>query len=170
MNKKSKVFGLPKQIYIKTTGYSYTHLGRLFLRLFVGIMLLQFGIRQIGDFAIIAPTFPEMLGMNSGQTLNVLIWIEIICSIFIMAGFMTRLMIIPPFVAMIVAEHYLLCEVATTAPYLISWEQPGYLPIMFLGIYFFLLLVGPGKISVDYFLSLHLLHSSDHSEDELEEV
>lgn len=170
MNRNSKVFGLPKEIYIKTTGYSYTHLGRLFLRLFVGIMLLQFGIRQIGDFDILAPTFPNILGMGSELCLHILIWIEIICSIFIMAGFITRLMIIPPFIAMIVAEHYLLNEVATTAPYLISWEQPGYLPIMFLGIYFFLLLVGPGKISVDYFLSLHLLHSYDHSEDELEEV
>ena len=110
------------------------------------------------------------MGLGSEISLNLLIWIEIGCSLFIMAGFLTRLMIIPPFVSMIVAEHYLLSEVATTAPYMIGWEQPGYLPIMFLGVYFFLLLVGPGKISVDYFLSLHLLHTSDHSEDELEEV
>ena len=41
---------------------------------------------------------------------------------------------------------------------------------LFLGIYFFILLVGPGKISVDYFLSLYLLHSNDESESELEEV
>lgn len=170
MKRSEKVFGLPKKIYIASTGYSYTHLGRLFLRLFVGIMLMQFGIRQMGDFATYAATFPSICGIASDTCLNVLIWIEIGCSIFIMAGFITRLMIVPPFLAMIVAENYLLSDVATTAPYLISWEQPGYLPIMFLGIYFFLLLVGPGKISVDYFLSLHLLHSSDHSEDELEEV
>lgn len=170
MKSRANVFGLPKKIYITTTGYSYTHLGRLFLRLFVGLMLLQFGIRQIHDFSILAPTFPGVMGMSSELSLHVLIWIEILCSVFIMAGFLTRMMIVPPFISMIVAEHYLLKEVATTAPYLISWEQPGYLPIMFLGIYFFLLLVGPGKISVDYFLSLHLLHSSDHSEEELEEV
>lgn len=170
MKRNSNVFGLPKKIYITTTGYSYTHLGRLFLRLFVGVMLLQFGVRQIGDFSTLASSFPGIMGMGSELSLHLLIWIEIGCSLFIMAGFLTRLMIIPPFVSMIIAEHYLLSEVATTAPYLISWEQPGYLPIMFLGIYFFLLLVGPGKISLDYFLSLHLLHSSDHSEDELEEV
>lgn len=170
MKNNSKVFGLPKKIYIASTGYSYTHLGRLFLRLFVGLMLLQFGIRQIGDFSSLSSSFPALLGMSPEVSLQVMIGIEIVCSLFIMAGFMTRLMIIPPFAAMIMAEHYLLSKVATTAPYLISWEQPGYLPIMFLGIYFFLLLVGPGKISVDYFLSLHLLHSSDHSEEELEEV
>lgn len=161
---------MPKMIYIKTTGYSYTHLGRLFLRLFVGIMLLQFGIRQMGAFDSVAANFPCIMGMDSEMSLTALICIEVGCSLFVMAGFLTRIMILPPFIAMIIAEHYLLSEVATTAPYLISWEKPGYLPIMFIGIYFFLLLVGPGKISIDYFLSLHLLHSSDHSEDELEEV
>ncbi len=87
-----------------------------------------------------------------------------------MAGFLTRIMIFPPFVAMIIAEYYLLHDVATKASYQLSWEQPAYIPIMFLGIFFFLILVGPGKISVDYFLSLHVLHSSDHGEEELEEV
>lgn len=165
-----KVFGIPKMIYIKTTGYSYTNLGRLFLRLFVGLMMMQFGIRQLGDFPIDAQSFPAVLGMSSATSLAVMVTIEIGCSLFIMAGFLTRLMIIPPFVTMIMAEHYLLTNMVDAMPYQLSWQQPGYLPVMFLGIYFFLILVGPGKISIDYFLSLHLLHSSDHSEDELEEV
>ena len=167
---KSKVLGLPKKIYIKTTGYSYTNLGRLFLRLFVGIMLMQFGIRQWGDFDIVSASFPSVMGMSGETGLCMLICIEIVSSVFIMAGFLTRIMIIPPFIAMLVAEYYLLHDVVTTEAYKLSWEQPGYLPIMFLGIYFFLILVGPGKISCDYFLSLYLLHSSEHSEDELEEV
>lgn len=166
---KKRVLGLPKKIYITTTGYSYTHLGRLFLRLFVGLMLMQFGIRQAGNFDTLSQTFPSVLCMDSEWSLISLIAIEIGCSLFIMAGFLTRIMILPPFIAMIVAEYHLLHGVQT-ASYQLSWEQPGYLPIMFLGIYFFLILVGPGKISVDYFLSLHLLHTSDHSEDELEEV
>lgn len=167
---KQKVLGLPKQIYIKSTGYSYTHLGRLFLRLFVGIMMMQFGIRQWGDFANVSKTFPEVLGMSGETGLIVMIAIEIICSVCIMFGFLTRISILPPFAAMLISEHYLLSNLANTEAYNLNWEQPGYLPIMFLGIYFFLLLVGPGKISIDYFLSLYLLHSSEHSEDELEEV
>ncbi len=167
---KKKDIGLPKQISIKSRGYSYTHLGRLFLRLIVWIMLMQFGIRQWGDFAHYSASFPSVFGMSGESGLIALIVIEIMCSFFIMAGFLTRIMIIPPFISMLIAEYYLLHDVATTETYNLSWEQPGYLPIMFLGIYFFLLLVGPGKISVDYFLSLHLLHSSEHSEDELEEV
>lgn len=168
--KRKNVLGLPKKIYVTTTGYSYTHLGRLFLRLFVGIMLLQFGIRQIGNAAVIADSFPSVMGLGAEATLWTVVSVEIVCSVFIMAGFLTRVMLLPPFIAMTMAAYYLLHDVSTKASYLLDWEQPAYLPIMFLGIFFFLMLVGPGKISVDYFLSLHLLHSSDHSEDELEEV
>lgn len=166
---RKNVLALPKKIYVASTGYSYTHLGRLFLRLFVGIMLLQFGIRQIGDAAMLQDSFPAVLGMSSEASLWSMICIEIGSSLFIMTGFLTRIMILPPFIAMTMAAYHLI-HVAAKAPYMLSWEQPAYLPIMFLGILFFLILVGPGKISVDYFLSLHMLHSSDHSEDELEEV
>lgn len=159
-----------KRTYFRTTGYSYTNLGRLFLRLFVGIMLMQFGIRQLARFYELQEHFPAVLGMGSEASLIVMICIELICSLFIMFGFLTRLMILPPFIAMILAEYHLLHNSAVEATYLLDWQQEGYLPIMFLGIYFFLALVGPGKISVDYFLSLHIIHTENKSEAELEEV
>lgn len=159
-----------KRIYFRTTGYSYTNLGRLFLRLFVGIMLMQFGVRQLARFYEMKDIFPAVMGMGSEASLVVMICIELICSLFIMFGFLTRLMILPPFVAMIIAEYHLLHNSTVEAIYLLDWQQQGYLPIMFLGIYFFLALVGPGKISVDYFLSLHIIHTENKSEGELEEV
>lgn len=159
-----------QKIYFTSTGYSYTNLGRLFLRLFVGIMLMQFGIRQIVNFELLKDIFAQELGMTSHATLIVMICIEIVCSFFIMFGFLTRLMVIPPFIAMILAEYFILHKYVGEAAYLLDWQQPGYLPIMFMGIYFFILLVGPGKISVDYFLSLHIIHSENKSEGELEEV
>lgn len=159
-----------KKIYIKTTGYSYTHMGRLFLRLFVGIMMMQFGIRQWMTFDAIAQSFPTFLFFDSYSTLVLMIAIEIGCSLFIMLGFVTRLMTLPPFIAMCIAEYYLLHNVVLALPHTLSWSQQGYVPIMFIGIYFFIMLVGPGKISVDYFLSLHFIHSNNHSESELEEV
>ncbi len=51
-----------KRYYIRTTGYSYTNLGRLFLRLFVGVMLMQFGIRQMVHFLEMQDSFPAVLG------------------------------------------------------------------------------------------------------------
>lgn len=159
-----------KKFYIRTTGYSYTNMGRLFLRLFVGIMMMQFGIRQVTRFRESVGIFPDVLGMNPETSLIIMIIIEIGCSLFIMAGFLTRIMTIPPFIAMLFAEYYLLTHAVQEAPYMLNWTQVGYLPVMFLGIYFFITLVGPGKISVDYFLSLHFIHSDNHSETELEEV
>lgn len=158
-----------KQIYIRSTGYSYTNMGRLFLRLFVGVMLLQFGIRQWMNFDAEAPLFPPTLGMDPATSMTVMILIETVCSLFIMAGFCTRLMVLPPALAMIFAENHIISS-ASLASYQFSWTQPGFLPVMFMGIYFFILLVGPGKISVDYFLSLHFIHSDNQSESELEEV
>lgn len=157
-----------KQLYFKITGYSYTNMGRLFLRLFVGIMLIQFGVRQILHFDELKDLFPAVLGMSSETSLVVMILIELLCSLFIMFGFLTRLMVLPPFIAMMMAEWYLYHNYVSDVVF--DWMTPGFLPIMFLGIYFFILLVGPGKISVDYFLSLHMLHSENKNEDELEEV
>lgn len=159
-----------KKTYIRITGYSYTNLGRLFMRLFVGIMLMQFGIRQIAHYYEMMADFPEVLGMSASTSLIVMTVIEIGCSIFIMFGFLTRIMLLPPFIAMVIAEYYLLHDLVPELSYLIGWNQLGYLPIMFLGILFFLMLVGPGKISVDYFLSLYLIHNDNKSETELEEV
>ena len=160
-----------KQIYIRTCGYSYTNLGRLFLRLFVGIMLVQFAVKQILNYSAISGSFMSVAGMSPETSLTVLIVVEMVCSVFIMFGFLTRIMTLPPFIAMIIAEYDLIHDRFGDAAYMLSWQSEGYLPIMFLGIYFFIMLVGPGKISVDYFLSLHFIHSANKSEDEeLEEV
>ena len=159
-----------KKIYIKTTGYSYTNLGRLFLRLFVGIMLMQFGIRQAYAFDTAAETFPAVLGMSQSASLVVMILIEILSSLFLMVGFCTRIMTVPPIIAMVLAEWHILHDTMKIPAYMLTWADPGYVPVLFLGIYFFIILVGPGKISVDYFLSLYFIHSGNESEKELEEV
>lgn len=161
---------LLKRVYFWTVGYSYTNLGRLFLRLFVGVMMLHFGMEQYHAFDTLTATFPSVIGLSPQTGLTLLVATECICSIFIMAGLMMRIMIMPPFLAMIIAEHYLLTDYLGQAGWTIGWQQPGFLPIMFLGIYFFLLMVGPGKISCDYFLSLHIIHTDNKSESALEEV
>lgn len=154
-----------------STGYSYSNLGRLFLRLFLGLMLIQFGTRQIYDFRDLHAVFPAVLGMSGEVSLIIMIVIELLCGVFLMFGFLTRLMSIPPFIAMTVALFHLLNDANSVPPYLISWDNPVYLPVMFLGVIFFILLVGPGKISVDYFLSLHIIHGANRDEvEELEEI
>lgn len=158
-----------KKIYIFSSGYSFTHLGRFFLRMFVGVMLMQFAVRAWMDFdATVALTTPA-LGLSASAAVVCFIFIGIFCSLCVMTGFCTRLMALPPLFVMIVAECLSLAT-SPLPPNELSWTAPAFLPMMFIGIYFFILLVGPGKISFDYFLALHLIHKDDLSEDELEEV
>ena len=160
-----------KRFYLRTTGYSYPNMGRLFLRLFIGIMLLQFGLRQMSSFNEIKDSFPAVLGMTSELSLIIMIFIETVCSACRMVGMFTRILCAPPFIAMAVAEYYLLSDALSPAYYELSWQNLGYLPIIFKGIYFFLALVGPGKLSIAYFLSLHIIHAEDrHEAEELEQM
>ena len=163
-----------ENMFLSCTGYTYTNMARLFIRLFVGIMLMQFGIRQLVNFNNVVETFPGVMGMGSETSLILMIVIELGCSLLIMVGFLTRLATIPPIIAMIVAEHFILHDLLPdTLIYSITSTMPGYLPLMFIGIYLFILLAGPGKISLDYFISIFIISArgKDQSEtEELEEV
>lgn len=167
--------GLSKIIaktFVKCTGYTYSNMARLFMRLFVGVMFMQFGIRHLVSYDTIVNDFPTMLGLSSQTCLILMIIVEIVCSLFIMVGFLTRISAIPPILAMVAAEYYILHDlVPHISVYGLDSTQPGYLPIMFIGIYLFILLAGPGKISLDYFISLFIIGRSGKSEEEeLEEV
>lgn len=158
--------------FLRLTGYTYTNLGRLFMRLFVGIMLLQFGIRHLVNFGLLADTFPAVFGMTSTTSLVLMIIIETVCSLLIMVGFLTRLSTIPPIIAMCCAEYYILHDMVPNLPvYGLDSTDPGYLPIMFIGIYIWMLIAGPGKISLDYFISLYIINArGKDEEEELEDV
>lgn len=168
----SKINDIVANLFVKFTGYAYTNIGRLFLRLFVGVMFIQFGVKQLVNFNEMACTFPSVLGMGSETTLIVMIVIEVVCSLLIMVGFLTRFAVIPPLVSMVIAEDYLLSTLPVNVEvHSIHYSQPGYLPVMFIGIFFFFLLVGPGKISLDYFISLYIINRRGADEkEELEEV
>lgn len=155
--------------YTKITGYTYSNMARLFLRLFVGVMFLQFGIRQLVNYEALQETFPSVWGISPETSLIIMISVELICSLFIMVGFLTRLSTIPPIIVMIAAEYYILHDLlpANISPAAIGDTDPGYLPIMFIGIYLFLLLAGPGKISLDYFVSLFLIEKENRDEKEM---
>ena len=160
------------QTFVNCTGFTYTNMARLFLRLFVGVMFMQFGIRHLVGFDELRHTFPTIWGMSHETCLILMILIEIVCSLCIMVGFLTRIAVIPPIFTMIAAEYYIINNLLPdTLIYGIDSTQPGYLPIMFIGIYLFFLLAGPGKISLDYFISIFLIGRQGKDEkDELDDV
>ncbi len=158
--------------FVKMSGYTYSNLARLFMRLFVGVMFLQFGIRHLVNYSILRDSFPTVLNMSSECSLIIMIVIELVCSLSIMVGFWTRFNVIPPICSMIAAEYYILHDMLPNLPvYGLDSTDPGYLPIMFIGIYIYLLIAGPGKISLDYFISLYIIaQKGKYEEEELEDV
>ncbi|MDE7152715.1 MAG: DoxX family protein, partial [Candidatus Amulumruptor sp.] len=103
-----KFTDLLSRLFLKFTGYSYSNLGRLYMRLFVGVMFLQFGIRQLVNYHAMSVDFPSVFGWSSTTCLTLMIIIELTCSLCIMVGFLTRLAVIPSIVSMIASEWYIL--------------------------------------------------------------
>lgn len=162
-----------ESFFLRTTGYTYSNLSRLFIRLFVGVMFIQFGIRQLVNFHAMVPEFPAVMGLSSEASLVIMIVIELVCSLCIMVGFLTRLAVIPALISMIIAVYYVLHISPDDSIAGMTDMLPGYLPVMFAGIFMYLLLSGPGKISLDYFISLYILSRRGKDETqtkELEEV
>ncbi|MDE7396434.1 MAG: DoxX family protein [Muribaculum sp.] len=152
-----------EKLFLRFTGYTYSNLSRLFMRLFVGIMFLQFGVRHLVNFDIMSASFPAVMGMSSQTSLIVMILIETVCSLFIMAGFLTRLATIPPIISMIVAEYYIIHDLMPGIDMaMLTSTMPGYLPLMFIGIYCYILMAGPGKISADYLITIYIMERQGH--------
>lgn len=160
------MINLPKWIksfLMLNAAHTYSNLSRLFLRLFTGIMFLQMGVRQmthLGDFA------QSSMGSASESTLVTIVVVEIVCAVFIILGLFTRLTLIPSIGIMIYAEVAMMsASSASTAGQMFIFE-PGY-PIMFLGIFAYMLLAGPGKISLDYLSAIHTISEKDDEESEV---
>lgn len=148
-----------KNLFLYSAGHTYSNLSRLFLRLFTGIMFLQLCIRQMLSFEQIVPTFQGFLGMSPEMSMTVLVALELLCAVCIMLGLLTRLAVLFPMALMLVAENIIMSSPDSITNQLFNF-QPGY-PVMFIGIFVFLLLAGPGKISLDYIIAAHFTETAD---------
>lgn len=123
---------------------NYTDLGfnvaMLFLRLALGIMLMQHGYFKLVNFATMKDSFLNFLGMGSAVSLSLSIFAEFFCSIFIMIGLFTRLTVIPIIIGLVVA----LMKAHNNAIF-----GEGELPAVYVAGFLIIFLLGPGKVSVD---------------------
>ena len=149
--------GFFKNLFLYSAGHTYSNLSRLFLRLFTGIMFLQLCIRQMLNFDEIVHAYNGTLGLSPETAITVLVGIELLCAVCIMLGFLTRLAVLFPLCLMLVAENVILSSPANVSDLLFNF-QPGY-PVMFIGIFVFMVLSGPGKISLDYIIAAHFTES-----------
>jgi putative oxidoreductase len=75
----------------------------LALRLFFGILFFSHGLDKMINFNELSYTYPSVLGFGSYMTLMVSIFCEFACSLFLIAGLLVRITVIPMIAAMAVA-------------------------------------------------------------------
>ena len=116
-------------------------LGLLFLRLtFAGNMLFAHGLPKIVNFNTILPNFPDPINLGPKVSLILAIFSELVCSLLIIMGLKTRLATIPLIITMLVITFI----VHAGAP----WTKQEF-PLLYLYGFIAILLLGPGKISLD---------------------
>jgi putative oxidoreductase len=128
---------------IISTKYSNTafSFATLVLRLGLGvIMLVTHGSEKLLHFSKYSQGFADPFHVGSITSLSLDIFAEFFCSCLVILGLFTRLAVIPLIIAMTVALFYV-----HHGQIFGAGERAG----LFLTGYIALLLLGPGKVSVD---------------------
>ncbi len=112
----------------------------LLLRIVAGISMLLIGYEKLVNFQTHIPKMIDFMGLGQKVTLILVIFAEFFCSAILIIGLFTRFACIPLIITMFVAiwkVHHL------------DFFGDGVEASLFLVCFFTLLLVGPGKVSVD---------------------
>jgi putative oxidoreductase len=115
----------------------------LLLRLTLGILMIPHGFSKLTKFTTVVKEFPDPIHLGATVSLTLVIFAEFFCAVLLVAGLMTRLVVIPLIITMGVAvfmihNNYFFGEAEQATLYL-----AGYLV---------LLVAGPGKVSMDRML------------------
>lgn len=119
----------------------YLSLALLLLRLAVGVLMLTHGYGKLlhlfGDDPI---QFADPIGIGVTASLVLAVFAEVVCSVFLISGFATRLSAIPLLITMLVAA------LIVHAPDAFGRKE---LPLLYGAVYLAIALAGAGKYSVD---------------------
>lgn len=124
----------------------------LLLRLFFGVMFFLHGVDKMMNFSELSETFPNIFGFGSYMSLMVSIFCEFCCSLFLIAGLLIRLMLLPMIAAMAVAFFDIHDAML----------PQGELALIYLIVFFLLYLTGPGKYSLDYLIDMKFRKDKVH--------
>lgn len=147
-----------KQIYLflfpETEQNKMFSITLLILRVLFGFLLMTHGIQKWANFEVLSTSFPNPIGIGSSLSLTLVIFVELFCSIFFIAGFLFRLVLIPMIFSMVIAFF-----VAHGA----SIINGGELAFIYLCIFVLLYVTGPGKYSFDRILSKGLFITENYN-------
>lgn len=125
--------------YLKGKGVSFL---LLFIRLFFGVLFFMHGLDKLTNFNALSENYPSVMGLGSYTTLMISIFCEFACSMFLMVGLVTRVVLIPMIVAMGVAFF----DIHD------GMMPEGELALIFMIVFVVLFMTGPGRYSVDYLI------------------
>ena len=118
--------------------------GILLLRITLAGLMLSHGIpKMIGLFSAGPVQFPPVFGLTPELSLGLAVFAEVLCSVFILVGFGTRLATIPLIITMLVAVFYI-----HAADPFVKKE----LGVHYLVGYVLLFITGSGRYSIDHLL------------------
>jgi len=112
----------------------------LLLRLGVGVLMMSHGYDKLVHFGSRHNSFMNFFGIGSTSSISLVIFAEFFCSLFIILGLFTRLVTIPLIIVM---------SVALVKAHDATIFGKGELASLYLVCFAVLLLLGPGKVSVD---------------------
>jgi putative oxidoreductase len=139
-----EVFNLKRMLLLKQLPV-FPNLGLLALRVLVFLpLLVKHGALKLSNFGQMAHDFPDPLHIGSLATLALATFSDAICSVLIIAGLATR------WAALFVLCNLLVAFIFVHHLDLMSWkDMGGQIIFMFMGGCIAVLLLGPGKYSVD---------------------
>lgn len=126
---------------LKTSPSGLTDTGLLLLRVFSGVFMLTHGIPKLMNFSQIIESGQFMPVFGSAAIgLSLAIFAEVFMSLLLIAGFLTRITVLPLIVTMLIAAF-----VAHGSDPFASKEMS----LLYLVAYTTILFAGPGRFSVD---------------------
>jgi putative oxidoreductase len=133
-----------KNIFVTDTKYLNNNLALLVARIAIAVLMLSHGLPKLQMlFSGGAIDFPVVLGMNAELSLSLTVFAEVVCSVFILFGFGTRLATVPLMITMLVAVF------AIHAGEIFAKKE---LAVFYLVGYVVLFVAGSGKYSIDQLL------------------
>lgn len=116
----------------------------LALRIFFGVLFFVHGLDKMINFSALSETFPSVLGFGSYMSLMLSVFCEFCCSLFLIAGLLERIILLPMIISMGVAFFYIHD----------AMMPEGELSLIYLVIFIILLVTGPGRYSLDYMIDM----------------
>lgn len=125
-----------------STKYSASafNVAMLLLRVGLGGLMIPHGYDKLVHFASYRKDFINFLGIGSSISLALVIFAEFFCSLFLIFGLFSRLVVIPLIIAM---------TVAVVKAHNSEIFGEGEHAMLFIVGFLTILLVGPGKASID---------------------